>query len=407
METVYFAKWILSETGDILENGAVTVSENRIVFVGPRGKARRSPDDRIVNLGDSLVLPGFINMHTHLEEGVVRGIQKSGEETFAAWSAKKQTRVRQAAPESICTSIHLGIRELLAQGITTVLDSSKTGLSGPILEEQSIRAWVINELSPEDPAQEQDIVHKAISRSKEKSKKTGSGIGPYAIYSLSPESQHEIINHRDKDALWATHLAESAEELQAFSEKKGDLLFQITRKRPWLFGDTSMGSMNYAINSGLIPEHAICFHCNYVNGSELDYLASINASVVLCHSYMREMGHKAFPLDAALNRKVRICLGTESVTSPGFMNLFDELFSLKLSYPHISPAEMIKWVTVNAAEALNMGDSLGTLSKGKLADLIAVRFAHDPNADLLEELMTEEPEVVLVIVDGEEVVVNY
>ena len=165
--------------------------------------------------------------------------------------------------------------------------------------------------------------------------------------------------------------------------------------------------MNYAINFHLIPDHALCFHCNYVNGSELEYLASINASVVLCYNYTREMGHKAFPLDVAMNRKVRICLGTEGVSPPGFMSLFEELYSLRSDYPHIPASEMIKWVTSNAAEALNMGDSLGTLSPGKLADLIAVRFAHDPDENPLEELLVEEPDIRLVVVDGEEVVVNY
>ena len=57
MGTVYFAKWILLENGDILENGAVAVSENRILSAGPPGKTRRGPDDRIVNLGDSFCFP--------------------------------------------------------------------------------------------------------------------------------------------------------------------------------------------------------------------------------------------------------------------------------------------------------------------------------------------------------------
>lgn len=407
MGTVYFAKWILLENGDILENGAVAVSENRILSAGPRGKARRGPDDRIVNLGDSFLLPGFINLHTHLEEGVIRGIQKSSDDTFAAWTAKKQTRLRQASTESIKTSIRLGVRELLAQGITSVVDNSRLGLSRSILEEESIRAWIIDELSPDDPLQEKEIINGAIKRCKEEKQLVGSGAGPYALYSLSPESQSELIKHKDKNTLWATHIAESAEELQAFSERKGDLFFQITRKRPWPYGDTTMGPMNYAINSHLIPDHALCFHCNYVNGSELEYLASINASVVLCYNYTREMGHKAFPLDVAMNRKVRICLGTEGVSPPGFMSLFEELYSLRSDYPHIPASEMIKWVTSNAAEALNMGDSLGTLSPGKLADLIAVRFAHDPDENPLEELLVEEPDIRLVVVDGEEVVVNY
>ena len=407
MGTVYFAKWILLETDELLENGAIAVSDNIITSIGQRSKVRRNPGDRFVNLGDCLVLPGLINMHTHLEEGIVRGIQKDNEETFAAWSTKRHARVRQTPSEQVQLSIRLGIRELLAQGITTILDSSRLGLSGPVLSEESIRAFVIREYHTDDPAQEQHILRE-LTEIEPSVACSRSGSGPYSLYSLSPESQQILLNHTvEKKLLWSTHLAESAEELQAFSEHTGDLFFQITRKRPWPFGERSIGSMNYAMNANLLPEGAICYHCNYVNGYELDYLVKKNAAIVLCQKYTQEIGHKTFPLDAALNRKATICLGTEGITPPGFMSLFDELYSLKISYPHIPAIEMLKWVTKNPARALNMEDKLGSLSVGKLADIIAVRFAHDPGEVLLEELLIEEPEVMLVVVDGEEVIVNY
>ena len=293
MGTVYFAKWILLENGDILENGAVAVSENRILSAGPRGKARRGPDDRIVNLGDSFLLPGFINLHTHLEEGVIRGIQKSGDDTFAAWTAKKQTRLRQASTESIKTSIRLGIRELLAQGITSVVDNSRLSLSRSILEEESIRAWVIDELSPEDPLQEKEIVNGAIKRCKEEKKLAGSGAGPYALYSLSPESQSELIKHKDKNTLWATHIAESAEELRLSLKERRSFL-QITRKRP---GPMVIRPWAHELCHQLSPYPGSCslFSLQLCKRFRTEYLASINASVVLCYNYTREMGHKAFP----------------------------------------------------------------------------------------------------------------
>ena len=408
MGTVYFAKWILLESGEILENGALFVVGNTIEFVGPRSKARRSSTDRVVNLGDSLVLPGLINMHTHLEEGVVRGIQKDPEETFAAWSAKRHARVRQATPDTISSSIRLGIREHLAQGITTVVDSSRLGFSREVLEKESIRSWIIEELHPEDLTSECNALQTILNQDLHENGRIGSGMGPHAIFSLSPESHQLLINHtKCKDMIWASHLAESAEELQAFSERRGDLYFQITRKRNWLYGETTMGSMNYALGADLIPEEGICFHCNYVNGAELDYLASKKVHIVLCHIYTQLLGHKAFPLDAALNRKMQICLGTEGISSPGFMSLFEELFSLRNAYSHIPASEMLRWVTINPARALKMEKQLGSISPGKIADIIAVRFAHDPGEELLEELLLEEPEIAMVVIDGEEVVVNY
>ena len=98
METIYFAKWILLDSGELLLNGAISVSENRISSVGPRSKVRRGkgPDSESWRL---LILPGFINMHTHLEESVLRGVQKDPDETFTR--DIKTVQNRQASPDAV------------------------------------------------------------------------------------------------------------------------------------------------------------------------------------------------------------------------------------------------------------------------------------------------------------------
>jgi cytosine/adenosine deaminase-related metal-dependent hydrolase len=110
METIYFAKWILLDTGELLSNGAISIAENRISSVGPRSKVRRGPKDRIVNLGDSLILPGLINMHTHLEDSVLHGAQKSRMNHF--YLDIKIMPEYDSTPEAVKNSIKLKIREL-------------------------------------------------------------------------------------------------------------------------------------------------------------------------------------------------------------------------------------------------------------------------------------------------------
>ncbi|HLV30435.1 MAG TPA: amidohydrolase family protein [Chitinispirillaceae bacterium] len=407
MGTVYFAKWILLPSGEILNNGAIAVCNNLITSVGSRSKVRRSINDRIVNLGASLLLPGFINMHTHLEESVVRGINKRPDETFASYNTKKNTRIKQTPVDTILSSIRLEIRELIAQGITTIVDSSRFGLSQQILKEESIRACIIHELHPDNSVPEENYIRKKLEKTGICNKNIVQGWGPYSLYSLTPQSQRSLIHHlHNRNQLWAAHIAESSEELQAFSERTGDLYFHITRKKEWPF-DTCTGPVNYALSENLIPENGICFHCNYITGHELKKLADKNISIVLCYQYTKQMGHKPFPLEVALNRNVSLCLGTEGVAAPGFMSLFDELFAIKNSYPHIPAKQMINWVTQNAANAINAGHLLGSLSEGKFADMMAVRFSHNPHEDILEELIISDPEMIMVMVDGEEVIVNY
>lgn len=408
MATVYFAKWILLPSFEVLPNAAISVENDQIVSVGPRSRVSRGSNDRVVNLGDLFLLPGFINVHTHLEENALRDMPRGEHETFASWTAKRATRLRQIPDSAVETAVRLAIREQLSHGITTVADSSQKGISPRILREEPLRSVVFHEAHPETPEDEDKILGSLADRISNATSENRIGAAPHALFSLSPANHRTVAEFsRNHGYAWACHLAESAEELQAFSDQTGDLYFHMTRKKPWPFGKVSKGSMDYALTENLIPHGALCYHCNYVNGSELEQLAARGASVALFFQYAGEAGHKEFPLDAAINRGVSLCAATESPSCERSMNLLDELFCARQKYPHVGAADLLRWITVNPAKALGMSSQIGILSSGMRADVIGLRFPQKPGADLLEELILCEPEVRLVVVNGEEIIADY
>ena len=419
MNTVYFAKHILLETGKILYNGAVSVCDGVIIDVGPRGKVRQSSDERLVNLGDILLLPGFINLHTHLEESPVRSFsKKEADETFTAWSSKKYSRMRQLTDEQVRVSIRLCVREMIAKGVTTVVDSSRTGISAEILRNEAIRSVVIREVADEEFWEESIEQVQAWQHGKRNAADTNIditdtstaafkyGIGPHALYSLDPRFHRKLIEYSyASGCLWSCHVAESAEELQAFCEHCGDFFFNQTRKKPWP-SSANLTPVQHALAENLIPSQAILYHCNYVSSSELALLAAKRAFITLCSGYSANMEHKSFPVEVARKRGIRICLGTEGMVPAGEMNLFDELFRLKMAYPRIAAAEMLQWVTQNPAAALKASDKLGSISAGKYADIIGVRFQYNDNDDILETLLMSDPEIALVMIGGEVIIID-
>jgi len=205
---------------------------------------------------------------------------------------------------------------------------------------------------------------------------------------------------------WLCHIAESAEELQAFSEQSGDLYFHITRKQPWPYGDNPMGSMNYAVSQNLIPHGGICMHCNYVSGHELALLAAKRISIGIAMQYTLYNNHKPFPIDSALKRGLNLCIATETTAFFPPPSLFDELFCVKKRHPHIPAADLFRMVTVNPARALNALPELGTLTGGKKADIIGVGISPYSTGDPLEEAIMSDPEILFVMVDGEEILVR-
>lgn len=89
------------------------------------------------------------------------------------------------------------------------------------------------------------------------------------------------------------------------------------------------------------------------------------------------------------------------------MSIFDELFTLKQTYPHIAAKDFLRMATINSARALNAHTRLGSISEGKFADFIAVRFAYSQGEDLLETLLVEEPEIILSVINGDEIIAGY
>jgi cytosine/adenosine deaminase-related metal-dependent hydrolase len=407
MSSVYFARYLLMPDGTILQNGGIAVEGGTISSVGSRGSLKRTSKDRIVNLGSLLLMPGCINMHTHLEESALRGYEKCDSETFAAWMAKKNSRLKSIQTDEITSAIRLTIREALANGITTIVDSSRTDISAAVLRDEPIRSWIIFEEHPEAMVAEECIQTGLQERIARSGRYEAVGVGPHALFSMAPAT-HKAVSAfaQHNHYLWATHLSESAEELQAFTTQSGDLHFQITRKKNWPFGKTERGPMYYAVTNSLIPNNAICFHCNYVDGQELSLLSAKNVTIVHCPQYTREIGHKPFPLDIAFRRGINICLGTESPSLDRPINLFDELFLLKQAYPHIPAAEMIRWITLNPARSLGQLKKLGSIETGKMADIIGLKIPPASSGDILEEMLQENVEIAFVMVNGEELIIE-
>lgn len=406
MATVYYAKWILLPDGEVLINGGITVEGDRIREVGPRGKIRRNSGDRAVNCGEMLLLPGFINIHTHLEESVLRGMVKGDDESFSSWIIRRRNAMLSAPPETILSSARLAIREALANGITTIVDTSSTDIPAIVLRDEPVRSWVIHEVHNDNFRYSADFIGHINKRIERLHRYGNTGVGPYGIFSLSPVQHKSLAEFaRSREYLWSCHIAESSEELQAFSAQNGELYTLITRDQPWPYGSTERGSMYFALTNNLIPQNGICCHCNYMSSQELSLLKNKNSTVMFSPLYNAFLGQKAFPIDVAVNRDVNVCIGTESPSSNEPVNLFDDLFTVKITYPHISAFQLIRMVTSNAAKALRCNE-IGVLEAGRKADMIGLRFAHDPHEDILEEAINAEPNVGLVIVNGEEVIVG-
>ena len=120
----YHARWVVPVTQPPIENGSVVENDGVIAYVGPLEAAPPGEDH---DLGESVLLPGSINTHTHLELTAMRGFLE--DLCFNDWIDKLRSSRKEAlTDEMLLDSARYGIVEGLHAGITTYADTCCDGL---------------------------------------------------------------------------------------------------------------------------------------------------------------------------------------------------------------------------------------------------------------------------------------
>lgn len=397
--TVYFARWVLA--GDeIIHNGAVRVVGNKIDKVGFKTGIRET-HDRIINLGDTLLMPGMINIYTRLEEAILRHKYTYFPGSLTALLDNIEQDISQFALKEIETSAKLAVRESLSNGITSTVNSFFF-LRPALLKESHGRFWHVEDIS-------KSRVHTRFELANYIRNSIGDnriqGITPEHIYSLSPQWLKESVRAiKEAEGVYITHLSGSPEELEAFTEHQGELYDLLKKKDMWYFDDSEKGASWYAIHNSLLPRNSIIINPLYCSGPELGALAAQRCSIAVSPRYAMANGLSSFPIENALNRKINVTVSTESPSRSQTMNLLDELFEIRMKHPSIPALDLIKMITENPAKALRADKWLGKIEAGYVADLTGVTI--DPlSKNPLEDAILGNSVTHFLLIDGEEIIV--
>ncbi len=124
---VLFAKYILTlDSPQPIEDGFVLIQAGRILQVGRRKDLVFSPLVRVLDLGDTVLLPGLINAHCHLDFTRFKG-KVPRRESFREWLRLMGQKARQTPAAEFQASAREGIQQSLAYGTTTLCDIATSG----------------------------------------------------------------------------------------------------------------------------------------------------------------------------------------------------------------------------------------------------------------------------------------
>ena len=229
MNRVVSADWVLPIEGPPIEDGAVAIEDGRIAAVGTADELGEG-----TRYDDSVIVPGFVNAHSHLEYAVYGGFG-DGLGDFAEWIALHIQRKARIGWDEFVDIAKLGAAECLASGVTTVGDCSFSGATAIACAELGLRATVYIEVFGADPgaalerfAEIRDRVSDAFSE------RVRPGISPHAPYSVSIDVYEACA---ELGLPIATHISESRSEVAYLLTGEGawgaykDLLVDVAGQR--------------------------------------------------------------------------------------------------------------------------------------------------------------------------------
>lgn len=374
----YHARWVLPITQPPIENGTVVENDGKITYVGPREGAPLGDD---YELGESILLPGLVNTHTHLELTAMRGFLEDGQ--FTEWIDKlRQSRNEVLNDEMLLDSARFGIVEGLEAGITTYADTCSSGVVMRALREQGVRGIMYQETFGPDPSHAAAAIRELEARidklQPEQTDLVALGVSPHAPYTVSDRLYEAAARFADSRGLpMAMHIAESAAEYEIVAGGSGDFA-ERWRRRGIAVSKRARSPIELLDRLGALERGPLLIHCVRVDAADIQIMARHRCCVAHCPASNAKFGHGIAPLLPIVDAGIRVGIGSDSVASNNRMDILDEarlavLIHRAATERHdaFGAHQALELATIGGARALNLDSRIGSLEVGKDADLAA------------------------------------
>jgi 5-methylthioadenosine/S-adenosylhomocysteine deaminase len=377
IDLLVHGRWLLpiEPAGAVLEGYGVAVAGGRIVAVSPSSSLRQHYTAAVqIERPDHVLLPGFVNAHTHAAMSLLRAAPPQG--SLRQWLQKSVWPLenRWVSAEFVRVGTRLAIAQMLRAGITSFADMYLfTEEVARLAVELRLRIAVGLPVADARTAWAEDArdclvkgaslwdLHRASPRAR-------LYFAPHAPYSVSDETLRHLRRIADQlDAPVAVHLHETAaevrESLAAHGRRPIARLAQLGLLRPGFTGihmiDLDDTDLATAQRSGIAAVH--CPASNLRHGSGLP------------------------PLAALRDRGVPVGLGSDGAASAGAPDLLAEARLAALlaagasgEANRLDAHAALGVATLGGARALGLDAEVGSLVAGKSADFIAIDLARSP-----------------------------
>jgi len=414
------ADWVLPVTKSPIKNGAVVVDGSKIKAVGSVAVLKEKyPAAKLLAYEKAIILPGFIDAHTHLEYAVFRGL--GDDLSYVDWRillSKKETKLNA---EDWFISAQLGVAEAIQSGITFAANISATEAGLKAIKQAGLRARAYYEVIGVNHKDVPELVRKTVAQVDKWQEEAANsllsiGVAPHSVYTVCPPLIKAVGELARKNG-WpvSIHVAGSKDEVDFIKYGSSKLATEFREVNKWgnvLWQPTGVTPVKYLLQWGLFANDLLAAHCLHVTENDLLTLKKYQVAVAHCPKCSAKLGMGIAPLREFLQHGLRVGLGTDSPASNNTMDMFDEMRvglllqrGLTQTTQNAEARQFVYLATYGGAQALGLEKQIGSLEAGKEADIIVVDVSHShqqPLADPYSALVftANQEDVRLTMVAG-------
>lgn len=372
-DTIIDARWIIpvEPARQILDHHSLVIAAQHIVAVLPTTEAHaRFAARHTVTLGQHVLIPGLINLHTHAAMNLMRGL--ADDLPLMEWLKQHiwPAEARHVSPQFVRDGTLLACAEMLKGGTTCFNDMYfYPEAAAEAVLEAGMRAAIgmIAMDHPTSYASDADAyLHKGLEvrdRFATEPLLTFT-LAPHAPYTVGDKTLSKILTYAEQlDLPIHIHLQETQDEIKHSIDQ-----YQL---RP----------LQRLQNLGLLSPNLIAVHTVHLKPDEIAVLAQQGCHIAHCPTSNLKLASGIAPVAAMLEQGLNVGIGSDSAASNNRIDMFQEMRLAALLAKGASgqadalPAyQALRMATLNGARALGLEERLGSLEAGKEADIVAVKL---------------------------------
>jgi 5-methylthioadenosine/S-adenosylhomocysteine deaminase len=359
----------MDEKGAIIKDGGIAIEGPDIVVVDARKTiANQYIAREVIDAGESIIMPGLINGHTHAAMTCFRGMADDLELMDWLNNYIFPAESKNVNPELVYWGTLLACAEMIRSGTTMFCDMY-------IFEDETAKAakqagmrCLVGEVLFDFPSPNFKTPQEGLHYTKTLIEKWANDplvnivVEPHALYTNSPSLLKDAKSLADRYNLpIGVHLLENLSEVQQLNEKLG--------KRATRFLE----------DIGYLNDRLMAFHCVCMDDEDIKLFAGSGCKIIHNPESNMKLASGVAPVPDMLAAGIPVGLGTDGCASNNNLDMFQEMDSAAKLHkvtrldPTVMDAETaLKMATVNGAKAMGMENQIGRLKKGMKADIIII-----------------------------------